>query len=402
MKTDKNSLRISSPMIVFLLFQCLLVIGVFEISAQEISGHPYTITNLDFIRLSAKSGKKAIYLTAKTADGHEGIYGPIDWEAALIADKMLKGKVIGKNALAIEAIWNAMFKGNRHFRGSHYLLGMSAIDNVLWDLKGKILNQPVYVLLGGNRKEVDVYGSCLGFSDEPKKMQAKAKALKEEGYTYQKWFIMGNGPDKGPVGLEKNVEKVRLLREALGNDADLMIDVFSKWNLNYAAAWCKQVEKYNLRWFEEAMPTTNLDAYVELSNETLVPLATGEHFYTRYDVQQFLEKDAIRVVQSDPEWCGGVSELVKMCTIASVHGAQVIPHGHSVLAAMHVVASKDKQVCPLVEYLIKKMNGDYYFFDKNPPRPINGKLTLSDRPGFGIEIDSSKVIKKEIITWRDL
>ena len=379
-----------------------LLVGLFAVSAVAAPGESLTITHLDFIRLTGQSGQRALYLTVKTEGGHEGLYGPIDRDAALITDNLLKKKVIGKHALAHEAIWNDLFKTNRHSRGSHYLMGMSAIDNVLWDLKGRIFKQPVYVLLGGDRKRVPVYGSCLGFSHEPEAMQAKARELKAQGYVRQKWFLNGITPANGPAGLAKNVEKVRLLRDALGPDADLMIDVLYSWNLNYAASWCKRVEKYNLRWLEEAVPSANLDAFVELSQETSVPLATGEHFYTRFDVQKFLSQDAIRVVQADPEWCGGVSELVKICHIASVHGAQVIPHGHSMHAAMHVVASQDAQVCPLVEYLIRKMNGVYYAFEKDPPRPVNGMLTLPDRPGFGIELDQSKIANSKIVTWREL
>ncbi|MEX0320856.1 MAG: enolase C-terminal domain-like protein [Puniceicoccaceae bacterium] len=382
-------------------FLLLLISLTLPLSSKD-SPESLTITELEFVRLTAETGRSSIYLTAKTSGGHEGIYGPIDWEAALIADKMMKGKVIGRSALAHEAIWNDLFKANRHYRGSHYLIGMSAIDNVLWDLKGKIFNQPVYKLLGGDRKQVQVYGSCLGYSTEPEELQKKVRELKKEGFTHQKWFIRNRGPEAGPAGLAKNVEMIRLLREAMGPDGDIMIDVFSTWNLNYAAAWCKQVEKYNLRWFEESLPSANLDGYIELSQETSVPLATGEHFYTRYDVQQFLERDAIRVVQADPEWCGGVSELVKICNIASVHGAQVVPHGHSLHAAMHVVASQDPQVCPLVEYLIRKMTGPYYQFEKHQYYPENGMITLPDRPGFGIELDESKIAKQETISWRDL
>ena len=108
------------------------------------------------------------------------------------------------------------------------------------------------------------------------------------------------------------------------------------------------------------------------------------------------------VVQADPEWCGGVSELVKICNIASVHGAHVIPHGHSLHAAMHVVASQPADVCPLVEYLIQKMEGRYYQFEKDPPRAVDGILTLPDRPGFGIELDESQIETVETITWRTL
>ena len=360
------------------------------------------ISKLEFIRLTTTSGQASIYVTAETEGGNKGIYGPIDADAVLLADKLLVKKVLGRNALEHEAIWNDLFDSNRHSRGSHYLMGMSALDNLLWDLKGQIFGQPVYKILGGNRTQVQVYGSCLGFSQEPEKMQAKARELKAEGYTHQKWFLNKTSPQDGPAVMAENVEKVRLLREALGDEIDLMIDVLFNWDLPYAVAWAKRVEKYNLRWFEEPVPASNLDAFIELSRETSVPIATGEHFYGRWDVQKFLKEDAIRVVQADPEWCGGVSELVKICAIASVHGAHVIPHGHSIHAAMHVVASQSPDVCPLVEYLIGKMDGNYYHFEKNAPRPVNGKLTLPDRPGFGIELDSSKINKREIITWRDL
>ena len=360
------------------------------------------ISKLEFIRLTTTSGQASIYVTAETEGGNKGIYGPIDADAVLLADKLLVKKVLGRNALEHEAIWNDLFDSNRHSRGSHYLMGMSTLDNLLWDLKGQIFGQPVYKILGGNRKQVQVYGSCLGFSQEPEKMQAKARELKAEGYTHQKWFLNKTSPQDGPAVMAENVEKVRLLREALGDEIDLMIDVLFNWDLPYAVAWAKRVEKYNLRWFEEPVPASNLDAFIELSRETSVPIATGEHFYGRWDVQKFLKEDAIRVVQADPEWCGGVSELVKICAIASVHGVHVIPHGHSIHAAMHVVASQSPDVCPLVEYLIGKMDGNYYHFEKNAPRPVNGKLTLPDRPGFGIELDSSKINKREIITWRDL
>ena len=360
------------------------------------------ISKLEFIRLTTTSGQASIYVTAETEGGNKGIYGPIDADAVLLADKLLVKKVLGRNALEHEAIWNDLFDSNRHSRGSHYLMGMSTLDNLLWDLKGQIFGQPVYKILGGNRKQVQVYGSCLGFSQEPEKMQAKARELKAEGYTHQKWFLNKTSPQDGPAVMAENVEKVRLLREALGDEIDLMIDVLFNWDLPYAVAWAKRVEKYNLRWFEEPVPASNLDAFIELSRETSVPIATGEHFYGRWDVQKFLKEDAIRVVQADPEWCGGVSELVKICAIASVHGVHVIPHGHSIHAAMHVVASQSPDVCPLVEYLIGKMDGNYYHFEKNAPRAINGKLTLPDRPGFGIELDSSNINKREIITWRDL
>jgi L-rhamnonate dehydratase len=105
------------------------------------------------------------------------------------------------------------------------------------------------------------------------------------------------------------------------------------------------------------------------------------------------------VVQADPEWCGGVSELVKICTLASVHGVHVIPHGHSLHAAMHVVASQPVEVCPLVEFLIQKMQ-THYDVETHQPRPINGLLELPNRPGFGIELDESKIQDMRPVSWQ--
>ena len=357
------------------------------------------IAKVEILQLTGKNKRKALYLKVCTNCGLSGLYGPIDNEVAMFVDRFFKRTLIGHDPLTYEAYWDKMFRASRHSRGGHYIMALSAIDNVLWDLRGRIFCLPVYRLLGGSRCKVRAYASCLGFSQEPSMMRAKAKELKRQGYRHQKWFVRDRGPDFGPEGVEEDVKVVRLLREAVGDDVDLMFDAFWKWDLNYALAWARRVEQYNPRWIEEPFQTANLDAFIELSRETSIPVATGEHFYGRWDVHKFLKNDAIMVVQADPEWCGGVSELVKMCTLASVHGVNVIPHGHSIHAAMHVVASQPVEVCPLVEYLIQKMS-DYYDFEKHQPKPVDGMLELPNRPGFGIELDESKIADIRPVTWR--
>jgi L-rhamnonate dehydratase len=115
--------------------------------------------------------------------------------------------------------------------------------------------------------------------------------------------------------------------------------------------------------------------------------------YSRWEVQHYLEAKTLHVVQADPEWCGGVSELVKICTLASIHDVHVIPHGHSLHAALHVVASQSPMTCPLVEYLIGKMDS-YYYFEKNELRPVQGRFALPEGAGFGIELDPAKIEKQ--------
>jgi L-alanine-DL-glutamate epimerase-like enolase superfamily enzyme len=318
-------------------------------SAAEPGRRPnLKVTDVQVLQVTGKSKRRALYLKILTDSGIFGLYGPIDNEAGLFVERFFKRPLIGQDPLAQEAYWDRMFRADRHSRGSHYLIGLSAVDNALWDLRGRLFGLPVYRLLGGSRKTVQAYASCLGFSQEPSALQAKARELKEQGYRHQKWFVRDRGPRFGPQGVEEDVKVVRLTREAVGDDVDLMFDAFWQWDLQYALAWARRAEPYRPRWIEEPFQTASLDTFIEFSRETSIPVATGEHFYGRWDVHEFLKAEAITVVQADPEWCGGVSELVKICTLASVHGVNVIPHGHSLHAAMHVVASQPLEVCPLV------------------------------------------------------
>jgi L-alanine-DL-glutamate epimerase-like enolase superfamily enzyme len=190
---------------------------------------------------------------------------------------------------------------------------------------------------------------------------------------------------------------VEELRGAVGNDAEIMFDAYMGWDLPFAIAWCKAVEKFRPYWLEEAFPTERIDNFVQLAKNTTVPIATGEHFYGRWEVQEYLKSGAIQIVQADPEWCGGVSELVKICSIASSFGAKVFPHGHAVHAALHVVASQSPEVCPLVEYLILLVAHKMHF-QKEPLLTTNGILKLPQKPGFGIELDDSKIDNQVIVT----
>lgn len=340
----------------------------------------------------------AIYLRIKTQDGLEGIYGPIEREPAMVIYEDLRPFLIGKDALATERLWDQMYRSNRHSRDGFFLMAISAVDNALWDLKGRYWNSPVYRLLGGpTRESVEVYASCLGFSLEPEAVRKRCLAVKQEGYRYQKWFI-GYGPGSGVEGLKKNVELVRILRETLGDDTELMFDAFSGWDQTYALEWAHQVEKYHPRWMEEIAHPEKIESFVNLRHGTSIPIASGEHFYGRWEVQRYLQAGALSVVQADPEWCGGISELLKIGTVASLYDVPVIPHGHSIHAAMHVIASQSPMTFPLGEYLINKMR-HYYHFEKRAPVPQRAHIMLPKEPGFGIELDPEKIESQKVLNW---
>jgi L-alanine-DL-glutamate epimerase-like enolase superfamily enzyme len=341
---------------------------------------------------------KATYLRILTNGGAYGLYGPIDKEAAMIVSEDLRAFLIGKDALAGETLWDQMHRSNRHSRAGYLLLAISAVDNALWDLRGRHYGVPVYRLLGGpTRHSVEAYASCLGFSLEPDSVRRQCLSLQKEGYRYQKWF-MAYGPGSGPEGMRKNVELVRILRETLGDDTELMFDSFSGWDQTYALEWAHQVERYRPRWMEESTHPEKIESFAAMRRSTTIPIASGEHFYGRWEVERYLEAGALSVVQADPEWCGGISELVKIGTVASLHDVPVIPHGHSIHAALHVIASQSPMTFPLAEYLINKMKS-YYHFEKNPPVPQKAHFPLPQAPGFGIDLDPAKIESKTVLKF---
>ena len=344
----------------------------------------------------------ALYLKIITNDGPEGLYGPVDFDTAAIVERHLKSQLIGRDALAVETNWDQLYRMYRHSRAGLYMMALSAVDNALWDLRGRYYNAPVYQLLGGpTRDKVEYYASCLGYSMEPEMVKERCKLIQDQGYKHQKWFPR-YGVGQGAAGLKKNVELVRVLRETLGDETNLMFDAFNGWDLDYTLDWAREVEQYRIGWLEEPFMTNQLELYEKLAAETTIPIATGEHIYNRWEVLGFLKNHSLSVIQADPEWCGGVSELVKICNLASAFGVKVIPHGHGLHAAMHVIASQSPAVCPYGEYLMNIMDTtgfQKHFFEKNPPVTLNGTIALSNRPGFGIEWDVSKIEKKEKISF---
>jgi L-rhamnonate dehydratase len=200
----------------------------------------------------------------------EGVYGPVDYEAALVVEKQLKQVLIGMNALAGELVWDKLYRHNRHSRTGHYMMAISAIDNALWDLRGKFFNVPVYQLLGGpTRKEVEFYASCLGFSVEPGEVKKRCLKVQKMGFRSQKWFF-AYGSGDGKAGWLKNVELVKTLRETLGNETEIMFDAFMGWDLDLAISWAKETEKYNPRWLEEPFMPNQHEAFQKLAEKTSI------------------------------------------------------------------------------------------------------------------------------------
>lgn len=339
---------------------------------------------------------KAIYVELLTDEGISGIFGPIQEAQAFVIQKSLRPFLLGRDPLANEILLDQMIRLDRHGRSGLFMTGVSPIDCALWDLKGKAWGQPVWRLLGGpTRESVPAYASMLGFSVEPEAAAQVAKDYKEKGFTAQKWFFR-YGPGDGEAGKTKNLAMARAVREAVGPDYELMFDAFMGWDISYAVKMVQALAPSNPIWLEEPIPPERVGGLRKIRQASMVPVATGEHVYTRWQVKELLVNEAVDVLQTDPDWTGGITELVKICTLASAFEVPVVAHGHSILAALHVAGAQPPTTVPRVEYLIRHQESKQ-FFHKPIYQPEAGSMKLPELPGLGLVLDESRIDQREAL-----
>ncbi|MFP4381306.1 MAG: enolase C-terminal domain-like protein [Candidatus Sumerlaeia bacterium] len=345
----------------------------------------------------ARGGDKpieALYVEILSDAGVSGIFGPIQSEQAFVIEHFLKPFLLGKDPLATERLHDEMLRMNRHGRSGFFLMGVSVVDCALWDLKGKAWDQPVYRLLGGpTRDAVPAYASMLGHSIRPDKAAEKAREMKEAGYPAQKWFFRF-GPADGQQGRIWNMEMAEAVRDAVGPFYPLMFDAFSGWTASYAMEMAKALAPLNPTWLEEPMPPERIGAFRKLRENSGIPIATGEHVYTRWQVKELLEGQAVDYIQCDPDWTGGISELTKIAALCSSYETPLVAHGHSLLPALHVAASQSPATVPYVEYLVQWQEVKQLMHTP-VSRPENGKISLPELPGLGIVINMENIASWE-------
>ncbi len=333
------------------------------------------------------------YVQIETDEGATGLFGPIFAETAPIIRAKLTPHLIDQDPLAGERLWDVLYRQDRHARKGYEMLAISAVDCALWDLRGKVLGLPVYRLLGGpTRERVPCYASMLGSSLDPGLVRERAQWAVAQGFKAQKWFFR-YGPGDGLEGMEQNVALVRTVREAVGPHVEIMFDCWMGWDATYAIRLLERIAEYRPRWLEEPVPPDRIGDLAAIRRSTRVPIATGEHEYTRWGFLQLLQADAVDVIQADPDWCGGISELVKICALASAWGRPVVPHGHSVPAAVNVIAAQPPGVCPLAEFLVRNQPVAQHFH-RGYMAPEGGSIALPTAPGLGIAIDEAKVERR--------
>jgi L-alanine-DL-glutamate epimerase-like enolase superfamily enzyme len=349
----------------------------------------------DNLPVELSPGRLAItgrFLYVDTDEGVSGLFGPIGLAPAILALQM-KGLIIGLDPLATNMIWDVLYRAAIHGRKGTPMLAISAIDCALWDLKGKVMGQPLYRLLGGpTRRQLPAYVSALAYPIDSASVTAQARRFVEQGYSGQKWFFR-HGPAQGKEGFTKNLALVEAARAGAGEDCALMFDAWNSWDVPYTLDFAAAAAPFKPAWIEEPVLPDRIEQMAELTRRSPVRIAGGEHEYTRFGFLDLFQRRALDIIQADPMWCGGITEMMSICALASAYGKTVIPHGESLAVCAHIVASQPPDLCPLVENL-EKFNVGWQHFLVDPVAPVAGKVSLDDRAGLGLVIDRNKVLRE--------
>ena len=306
----------------------------------------------------------------------------------VVIDTYLKPLLIGQDPMNSEYLWQSMYRRTLPYgRKGIGMTAISAVDLAIWDAKGKLLGEPVFRLLGGRTKpRIPVYASRL-YSQPLEQVAAETRAYVDQGFGAVK-LRFGWGPKHGVEGIRRNLDLVRAVREAAGDDVDVMADCFMGWTLEYARRMVRALAPFNLRWLEEPLIPDDIAGYADLRAMGHVPIAGGEHEYTLHGFRQMLDAKAIDIAQFDVNRVGGITAAKKIADLCEAHDIVVIPHAgqmHNYHVTMSTYAG------PIAEYFPKvpvEVGNElfWYIFDGEPVA-TDGHINLADDvPGFGLTL----------------
>jgi L-alanine-DL-glutamate epimerase-like enolase superfamily enzyme len=372
----------------------IIKVNVFELEGAARSGLAVYEIDRGGLFPNQSSPHRQAFLEIETDEGITGLTQ--HYKGATEEVKALGQSLIGEDPLRFEAIWDRLYT-SCYQRGGN-LRALSNLDMALWDLIGKARNEPVYRLLGGPCQErVRAYAAMLGFSTEPEAAAEASRQWAAKGFNGFKWYLSYNEED-GEEGLQRNVDTVAAVREAVGDEADLMFDCIlsgaSRNSLLYAIKLARMIEPYRPTWLEEPLNADDLDAYDRLSLATTIPLAFGEHLTTRWKYKELLDQGVATVLQPEMGVTGGMTEMIKIVTLAATYGVPVVPHANETgRHALHLLFARPRRICPLAEWGVR-INYNTQHFYKDFYQPVDGYFELPKGPGFGYALDYDKVVKR--------
>ena len=351
-----------------------------KITAQKVFVANVTRTNFVFVKLT-------------TDEGIEGVgEATLEWKtkAVVAALEELERVLVGRDPFAVDAIVEQLHRDSYWRTGAVFRTALGAIEAALLDIKGKALGVPVFELLGGKfRDRVACYANHWFFgAHSPEEYAAKARAAVAMGYQALKWDPFDVADlEMDRVQRRQTIAIVEAVRDAVGPDIDLMLDVHGRLNVPTAIAMCRALAPYDLRWIEEPTPPESIDALADVRAHSPVPIAAGERWFEPGRFIEALAKKAVDVLQPDVSHAGGLGETKRVAHLAHSHLIPVAPHNPvgPVMNAMTLhlsVAIPNFSVFETVSIDVpwrKELVRETLQFE-------NGAILAPTAPGLGVEL----------------
>ena len=333
----------------------------------------------------------------QTDEGIEGIgeasmlsQDPI---VASLLEEWAENYLVGKNPMNGELHWTRLHQDNLGRGGRLFSTALSGIDIALWDLRGKILGVPVYELLGGPYSQrLRVYANgWYTTPGTPGQNAEEAKKVVAMGYTALKFDPFGKiaYTTITPEEAQLSEDRVAAVREAVGPNVDILVEVHARFNVYTAVHLANRIEKYNPFWFEEPVSQENVSEMKQVRSRINIPVATGERLYLKFPFFELVRNEAVDILQPDICNAGGITELKKIAGMAEAQHIMMAPHNTNsavgTVASMHLDAA-------MPNFLIQEYHAEFYephYFEviEGLPRQKEGYVDLPSGPGLGIRLN---------------
>jgi L-rhamnonate dehydratase len=302
---------------------------------------------------------------------------------AAVIDDHFAPMLVGESCFAIERCWDMMFRMSKPYGSSGIAsCAMSAVDLALWDLNGKLKQQPVYELLGGPTQDKM---KCYATGND-------TDWQLELGYEGVK-LACPYGPTDGVRGLDDNEALIAKTRELVGDQVEIMLDCYMAFDVEYTVRLAQRIRPYKLKWIEEYLIPEDIDGHRAVREAVnWVSLASGEHMYSPFPYLRIIKDGSLDILQPDINWVGGLTPTRKIAHAAEAAGLQVLLHGgaNNAFGQHFTYASTNS---PWIESFVGSAPGiplrEVYPAWQNVPE--DGYLVPSDAPGFGIDIPASAI-----------
>ncbi|MFO1071092.1 MAG: mandelate racemase/muconate lactonizing enzyme family protein [Geminicoccaceae bacterium] len=322
--------------------------------------------------------------------------------------------LLGADPFAIEAIWETFFRRTFWGQGGGPVVygAMSAIDEALWDIKGKALGVPVFELLGGRiHDEIRVYanGWYTGLNAPEAYADAALKVV-ADGYDALKFDPFGTTPDGRWHYPHRHIDRdwallavrrVEAVRKAVGPDVDILLDLHGNLGTTDAILYGRMLEASRPFFYEEPVDPMNVECMRKVSENVKIPMAAGERLYTRYQFRPYLEAHCLDILQPDMGLCGGITEARKIAAYAETYNLHVQPHncGGPVSTAAGVQLDASIPNFIIMEWF-PYWTDDRYSIVHEPlePQQRGGRFRIPDKPGLGVELNDAYLARFDAVT----